>query len=136
MHFPANILQNGRLTHLPPEIPEGADVDEEKLKKEIEAKDPFEEPLKPVGEDKLKNGQCAWTLKSYGDCNDYKAIGKSKEEINYGFVCLRSLVWKGWHTVYHQKQWINCYIGNGMKTGDWYFPGEPEGICSESADKE
>jgi hypothetical protein len=51
------------------------------------------------------------------------------EQINYGFICLRSLVWKGWHTVYHNKQWINIYAGNGFKSTDsWYFPKEPEKI--------
>jgi len=53
VHHPQAILKNGRLTHLKPEIPEGqADVDEEKLIKEIEAKDPFEERLKPLSGDK------------------------------------------------------------------------------------
>ena len=33
VHFSQNILKNGRMTHLPPEIPDGVEVDEEKLKK-------------------------------------------------------------------------------------------------------
>jgi hypothetical protein len=53
VHHPQTILKNGRTEHLKPEIPEGsADVDEEKLMKDIEAKDPFEERLKPISQDK------------------------------------------------------------------------------------
>lgn len=33
VHHPQNILKNGRMTILKPEIPEGAEVDEEKLMK-------------------------------------------------------------------------------------------------------
>lgn len=59
------------------------------------------------------------------------------DQINYGFICLRSLVWKGWHTVYHNKQWINIYVGNGFKATDgWYFPKEPERILEEVRDRE
>lgn len=33
VHHPQNILKNGRMTILKPEIPEGVEVDEEKLMK-------------------------------------------------------------------------------------------------------
>jgi len=51
--------------------------------------------------------------------------------VNYGFICLKSLIWKGWYTVYHMQQWINIYIGNGIKASDdWYFPKSPENILA------
>lgn len=102
----------------------------------MEAKDPVEEPLKPITKDIMKNGQGGWAAKTFGDCSEYRAMAKNKEQINYGFVCLRSLIWKGWNTVYHQKQWINIYIGNGVKASDdWYFPKEPQPIKEETNDK-
>ncbi len=56
--------------------------------------------------------------------------------MNYGFVCLKSLIWKGWFTVYHQQQWINIYIGNGIKASDdWYYPKSPECILGECQDR-
>ena len=102
----------------------------------MEAKDPVEDPLKPITKDKIKNGECGWAAKTVGDCSEYRAMAKNKEQVNYGFVCLRSLIWKGWSTVYHQKQWISIYIGNGVKASDdWYFPKEPQPVKEENLDK-
>ena len=99
-------------------------------------KDPLEEPLKSICQDKFKNDQVGWTAKCYGDCSEYRAMAKNKEQVNYGFVCLRSMIWKGWHTLYHQKQWINIYIGNGVKASDdWYFPKEPQNINEETKER-
>lgn len=64
-------------------------------------------------------------------------MSKNKDTINYGFICLRSLIWKGWHTVYHNKQWISIYIGSGMKSTDRsYFPKEPDTVFAECGDRE
>ena len=41
---------------------------------------------------------------------------KNKDTVNYGFIILKSLVWKGWTLVYHNKQWCSIYIGHGYKT--------------------
>lgn len=58
------------------------------------------------------------------------------DQLNYGIINLRSLIWKGWNTVYHNKQWINIYIGQGFKSSDtWYFPKEPEAILHEVNDR-
>lgn len=103
--------------------------------KELEAKDPLEERLKPVSSDKL-GGEKAWAIKILGDTNEYRTMGKGKETVNYGYICLKSLVWKGWTLVYHNKQWASIYVGQGNKIStEWYFPKEPETILSECEDR-
>lgn len=130
VHHPQNILKNGRLTLLKPNIPEGVEVDEEKLMKELEAKDPLEDRLKPASADKF-GGDNAWALKIVGDTNEYRTMSKGKDTVNYGYICIKSLVWKGWTLVYHNKQWSSIYVGQGSKTSsEWYFPREPEPVLS------
>jgi hypothetical protein len=54
VHHTPNILQNGRVSHMDPEnVPD--DVDPEVLKKQIEAKDPYEKRLKPISADRDVN---------------------------------------------------------------------------------
>ena len=48
VHFPPNILMNGRTGHMDPEVPDGEDIDPEVLKKQIEAADPYDARLKPI----------------------------------------------------------------------------------------
>ena len=54
VHHTPNILFTGRLTHIQPEVPEGApeDVTEETLMKELEGRDPYDKRLKPITLDK------------------------------------------------------------------------------------
>ena len=64
-------------------------------------------------------------------------MSKAKEQINYGFISIRSLTWKGWTLIYHNKQWATMYVGNGWKsTDEWYYPQEPELILEEKQDCE
>jgi radial spoke head protein 4/6 len=51
VHHNVNILLNNRTGHLDPEVPEGLEIEPEELLKQIEAKDPYEPRLKPIGED-------------------------------------------------------------------------------------
>lgn len=82
------------------------------------------------------NGGEAWAVKIVGDTSEYRTMSKGKETINFGYVCIKSLVWKGWTQVYHNKQWSSIYIGSGNKTPtQWYFPKEPEPILCEAADR-
>lgn len=135
VHHPQNILKNGRLTLLKPTIPEGVEVDEEKLMKELEAKDPLEERLKPLAKDKLAES-AAWALKVVGDASEYRAASKNKDTVNYGYITIKSLVWKGWTLVYHNKQWFSLYVGQGNKTAaQWYYPSEPETVLEEGPDR-
>ena len=72
-----------------------------------------------------------------GDCNEYRGMSKNKETVTYGYICIKSLIWKGWTQVYYNKQWCSIYIGHGHKTtSQWYYPKEPENVLLESADKE
>ena len=51
MHYTPNILVNGRTSHMDPEnLPD--DADPEVVKKQIEAKDPYEKRLKPIALDR------------------------------------------------------------------------------------
>ena len=51
VHYTTNILNNGRTSHMDPEnLPDDADIDV--VKKQIEAKDPFEKRLKPISLDR------------------------------------------------------------------------------------
>ena len=51
VHYTPNILMNGRISHMDPEgLPE--DADPEVVKKQIEAKDPYEKRLKSIALDK------------------------------------------------------------------------------------
>ena len=47
-HYTLNILDVCRTAHLDPEVPDGEEIDPEDLKKQIEAKDPYEARLKPI----------------------------------------------------------------------------------------
>lgn len=137
VHFPQNILKNGRMKVMMPEVPEGVEVDEEKVMKELQEKDPLEEKLKPLSKD-TAGSIPAWTVKKYGDCTEYKAMSKNPEDtVNHGLICIRSMIWRGWHTVYHNKQWITFYVGSGTKSTDgWFFPKEPEAVLKEAKDHE
>lgn len=104
--------------------------------KQLEAKDPLEDRLKSIAEDRCGK-EDAWALKIAGDTSEYKAMSKGNETVNYGYICIKSLVWKGWTLVYHNKQWSSIYIGSGNKTASgWYFPREPEQVLSECPDRE
>lgn len=48
-HFIQNILKEGRLVHIKPEI--GENEEEEKVMKQVEERDPFEPRLKPISSD-------------------------------------------------------------------------------------
>ena len=104
--------------------------------KELELKDPLEDRLKPISQDCCGDDE-AWGLKIVGDTSQYRTMSKAKDTINYGYICIKSLVWKGWTLVFHNKQWSSIYIGSGNKTkSEWYYPKEPEEVLCECADRE
>lgn len=51
-HHSVGLLLNNRTSHMDPEIPEGEDIEPEELMRRIEAKDPYEQRLKPIQGDK------------------------------------------------------------------------------------
>lgn len=90
--------------------PEGLpeDADPEVVKKQIEAKDPYEKRLKSIALDKQiqvgssgKAGkQGPWVIRLQGDSTDYFNPVKPSKKINNGVVVVRSLQWPGAHTLY------------------------------------
>lgn len=116
------MLKNGRTTWLKPEPVEGEEVDEEKVMKELEAKDPLEERLKPIS----KDGPYGWAIKKVGDCNEYRGMSKNVEYVNNGYLHIKNLWWRGMHLVMHNKQYLSVYFGDGNKyTGEWFYAKEP-----------
>jgi hypothetical protein len=71
--------------------------------------------LKSITKDSIGESK-GWAIKTSGDTSEYKAMTKNKDTVNYGYIILKSLVWKGWTLVYHNKQWCSIYIGHGYKT--------------------
>jgi radial spoke head protein 4A len=107
VHYTPNILNNGRVSHMDPEnVPD--DVDPEVLKKQIEAKDPYEKRLKHLSADREvavggtgKNSkQSSWVIRLLGDATDYFNPQKPSKKINNGVVVAKSLQWPGAYTIH------------------------------------
>ena len=108
VHYTPNILYNGRVSHMDPEnIPE--DADPEVIKKQLEAKDPYERRLKSISLDRevLVGGagkhairSTAWAIRLLGDTTDYFNPVKPTKKVNNGVVVIRSLQWPGSFIVY------------------------------------
>jgi radial spoke head protein 4/6 len=130
VHYTPNILFNGRLSHMDPEnLPD--DADPEVVKKQIEAKDPYEKRLKPIALDRaVRVGgaskqltQSPWAIKLLGDTQDYFNPVKPTKKVNNGIVVVRSLQWPGAYTLFQGGRTLSIYIGNGHK----YEGGLPQG---------
>jgi hypothetical protein len=53
-------------------------------------------------------------------------MSKNADYVNYGFIHIKSLIWRGWHFIFHNKQWSTIYIGDGNKFAEeWFYPKEP-----------
>ena len=81
------------------------DYDVEEAKKDIERADPFEPRLKSIANDeKIKMGgsnlQAPWVIRLEGDKTEYVSE-KGKKVVCHGVVVVRSLVWPGAFTLYH-----------------------------------
>jgi hypothetical protein len=71
VHYTQNILQVGRVSHLDPE-PVNDNDDPEVLKKQLEARDPYEKRLKLIGQDaKVRGNLPPWVIKYCGDKTNY-----------------------------------------------------------------
>jgi len=98
VHFPKSILLNNRTGHLEPEPEEGDEREPADILKEIVAKDPYDERLKPVTEDSGVDGtDTAWTVKLLGPKSRQTVQGKmgKTSSAHYGVVVLKSLRWPG-----------------------------------------
>ena len=95
VHYTRNILNCNRLLHLEPVLDDpDADIDEEK--KKIEAKDPYEQRLKPISVDKkVKGGYPAWTIRQFGDTMTYANANPAYPNQNYSVVVVKCNFWPG-----------------------------------------
>jgi radial spoke head protein 4A len=139
VHNTPNILEAARVAHLDPEVPEGApdDLDPEVLKKELEARDPYQPRLKPIVKDQLLDvaegaKQSAWVVKLMGDKSVYQSLTNPKTSVSYGVVVVKSLQWPGSLTFYHQGKYSQIYVGDGHKyETQSYYPVLPPRICED-----
>jgi radial spoke head protein 4A len=139
VHNTPNILEAARVAHLDPEVPEGSpdDLDPEVLKKELEARDPYQPRLKQIVKDsflEVAEGakQCAWVVKLLGDKSEYQSKSNPKKTVSYGVVVVKSLQWPGSLTFYHQGKYCQVYVGEGHKyETQSYFPVMPPLICED-----
>ena len=115
------------------------------MKKKIEADDPYEPRLKPIGNDKSipvggvgkSQKQIPWSIRSMGDTTEYFNPIKPTKKINNGVIVVRSLQWPGAYTLYHQGRTLSIYVGNGLKyegsttASAGYFPIFPPKVMSD-----
>ena len=133
-HYPKGILKNWRTSHMEPEVPEGVDIEPEELLRQIEAKDPYDQRLKPVTNDsQVENGIPAWNLKLFGDKERQPTLnGKSTHN---GIVVLKSLRWPGSATVWKENKWYQIYVGSGLKyETQTFYPVSPPELPADPED--
>ena len=133
----------------PENVPD--DVDPEVLKKQIEAKDPYEKRLKAISNDKevYVGGtgkyakQSSWVIRLLGDSTDYFNPQKPSKKINNGVVVVKSLQWPGAHTLHNNGRTLSIYIGNGLKyegttstaNPGGYFPVFPPKVLGDPVER-
>ena len=133
VHFAPGLLKEGRTVHTEREAPEGVDPDE--FKKQMEAKDKFDDLLAPVDSDMKLTSSIpnikipAWKLqfmyddKVYTNPNiktDLETDPDQKKDptANYTIVCVKSLRWPGAIVVRLRGEIYNFYFGWGKKFCD------------------
>lgn len=121
-----------------PEVPEGEEIEPEELMKRIEAKDPYDPRLKPIGADarvtvSKSTKMAPWVVKAMGDCTEYKTEqGKS---VSNGVVVVRSLQWPGAFNFYYQGKYSHIYVGTGHKYEEIsFFPVHPPAVLSDPSE--
>jgi radial spoke head protein 4A len=133
VHFIPGLLKEGRTVHMEREPPEGVDPDE--FKKQIVAKDKFDDLLASIDNDKKLTSSIpnikipAWKLqflyddKVYINPNikiDLESDPEQKKDntVNYTIVCVKSLRWPGAIVVRFRGEIYNFYFGWGKKFCD------------------
>jgi len=110
---------------LPPEdpgnLPEGEEFDPEEAKRVLEASDPYEELLKKITADApVSTGRNlkmpSWSVRICGDTTEYKnenpAVTVPRSN---AVVVVRSLVWPGAYSFFHNGKTQQVYVGHGHK---------------------
>lgn len=128
-HYP-NILNAGRISHLPPNVPE--DQVEEELAK-LEEEDKVLETLMGINEDApIAPLETAWMMKVVGDNQPYNPDGEEEGAVNYAANVIKSLRWPGAYTVAYNGQYTNIYVGYGLKHGNVsYNPTTPPDVIED-----
>ena len=130
------ILQAGRTTHMPPNVPED---DLPAAMEELEAKDPTVERFRDIGEHALFAAeQPCWISKVVGDTQQYAdASGAEGENVSFAVNIIKSLRWPGALTVSKGGKCTSIYVGHGMKKGDpSYNPIEPPTVQEDPEEEE
>ena len=128
------ILNAGRCTHVPPNVPED---DLPAAMEELEGKDPTVERFRDIGEHQLFAAeQPCWISKVVGDTQQYTEGGEG-ENISYAINVIKSLRWPGSTTVSKGGKCTTVYVGYGLKKGDpSYNPIEPPEVCQDPEEEE
>ena len=119
----------------PEDIPD--DADPEEIKKQIEAKDPYEPRLKVITNDcTVKDEMPAWIVKTHGDTKLYQQGNPLFPKVSYATVVVKSLHWPGAYTFFNQGKWFQFYIGDGHKYEEkTYFPIFPPTVIDDPEEK-
>ena len=141
IHYPPGILNNGRISHIIDDPPEG--VEPEDHKKKIIDADPFDKRMGAASNDKKiltgfsysqkYSGITPWSIeKSYADNTyinryvkmldetqpDFDPAEQKENKMNYSLVVVKSLRWQGAYNAYLNGESYFFYVGNGMKIED------------------
>jgi len=141
IHYPPGILNNGRISHIIDDPPEG--VEPEDHKKKIIDADPFDKRMGTASNDKkiCSNfnvskdyvGLQPWRIDQYYEDNiyinpyvkmldetqpDFDPAEQKENKMNYSLVIVKSLRWQGAYNAYLNGESYFFYVGNGMKIED------------------
>jgi radial spoke head protein 4/6 len=132
-HYP-NILNAGRITHMKPNVPEDQ-LDEEMAK--LEEEDKILEKLMGINEDQpIPPLESAWLMKIVGDDQPYNPDGEEEGTAVYAAHVIKSLRWPGAYTVSYSGNYVNIYVGYGLKFGDVsYNPTMPPDVVEDPDEK-
>jgi len=138
IHYPPSILNNGRVSHIIEDPPEG--IEPEDWRKKKIAEDPFEKRMKSISEDKQlfitgKKSVIPWKISVGYDDNivyinpyiklldetqpDFDPNEQKDNKVFYNMVFIRSLRWPGAVNIYNNKENYFFYFGNGLKYLDY-----------------
>ena len=146
IHYPPGILNNGRISHIIDDPPEG--VEPEDHKKKIIDADPFDKRMGAASNDKkiCSNfsvskdyaGLLPWRIDQYYEDNiyinpyvkmldetqpDFDPAEQKENKMNYSLVVIKSLRWQGAYNAYLNGESYFFYVGNGMKIEDNMYEG-------------
>lgn len=132
-HYP-NILNAGRVTHLRPDLP---DEEADEIMAKLEEEDKVLEKLMGINEDApILPLETAWLMKIVGDDQPYNPEDGEEGNVIYAANVIKSLRWPGAYCVAKSGNYMNIYIGYGLKFGDVsYNPTSPPEVMKDPEEK-